>query len=223
MHCYDATSAGTGLQLFENERSFSHSTEDTNINDEIQSSIASILPQSASISKGGAKRVKKDKITTKMMPSPQNFKFRNNARERKRTAMMGEAFTRLNSMVPSEPKRFTRMNTLKGAIEYINFLKDILGSDQTLKSQNENQPNGHTDSVNVKRDDDELNLEELLMVKDGENTDVYDLNNVNFDITNFSGPSNNNFNCSFDYYGLDTDIEDILMGCIKQEGNDFLF
>ncbi|GAB6027553.1 hypothetical protein CHUAL_001798 [Chamberlinius hualienensis] len=63
-----------------------------------------------------------------------------NARERRRVEAVNSAFARLRKSVPLENrnKRVSKVKTLQKAIEYINYLQDVLCDDSTMQMATNN-------------------------------------------------------------------------------------
>ena len=54
-----------------------------------------------------------------------------NVRERKRTQQLNQAFKQLQTIIPKEPSdKMSKIHTLKLALAYMNFLRDILNANE---------------------------------------------------------------------------------------------
>ncbi|GAB6032272.1 hypothetical protein CHUAL_010912 [Chamberlinius hualienensis] len=71
---------------------------------------------------------------------PPHLVERRNARERRRVQAVNSAFARLRKSVPLEnrSKRVSKVKTLQKAIEYINYLQDVLRDDSTMQMATNN-------------------------------------------------------------------------------------
>lgn len=59
-----------------------------------------------------------------------------NVRERKRTQKLNSAYKHLQSIIPKEPSdKMSKIHTLKLALDYINFLNDILNEDLNAQTK----------------------------------------------------------------------------------------
>uniref|UniRef100_A0A8C4Q809 Twist family bHLH transcription factor 1b n=1 Tax=Eptatretus burgeri TaxID=7764 RepID=A0A8C4Q809_EPTBU len=77
------------------------------------------------------KRIKKASLPTQSFEEVQNQRVLANVRERQRTQSLNEAFSSLRKIIPTLPSdKLSKIQTLKLASRYIDFLYQVLQSDQ---------------------------------------------------------------------------------------------
>ncbi|MBN3321462.1 TWST2 protein, partial [Atractosteus spatula] len=82
-------------------------------------------------SPGPVKRGKKPSPTTQSYEELQNQRVLANVRERQRTQSLNEAFASLRKIIPTLPSdKLSKIQTLKLAARYIDFLYQVLQSDE---------------------------------------------------------------------------------------------
>ena len=94
--------------------------------------------ESGGVHASAAKKSRKRGPTTISTSSPQNYedlaqqRYMANVRERQRTQSLNDAFAQLRKIIPTLPSdKLSKIQTLKLASRYIDFLYQVLNSDET--------------------------------------------------------------------------------------------